>query len=217
VFRVWERWGTSLGAIGVILWAVAFIVDNNSPSPGDSDATIQAWYASSSHRNREVIAFFMIVGGALCVIGFYGALRERLAEAEESPARVSQLAFGAGLLSAALTIIAISLFVGPTFAAMDAKPSNVAPDTFRVLNDTGYLIWVSATMIGAITVWASSAIALRRGVFPRWFAWLGVLVGVVQLFAVFFIPILVSWAWILIASLLLTWRRTAIAPPATTA
>ena len=81
-----------------------------------------------------------------------------------------------------------------------------------MLNDTGYLLWVSATAIGAITVWASSAIALRRDVFPRWFAWLGVLVGVVQLFAVFFFPILLGWAWILVASLLLTWRRPASAP-----
>jgi hypothetical protein len=217
VFRLWERWGASLGALGIVLWAIAFISDNNSPSPGDSDAKIQAWYASSSHRHREVIAFFLIAVGALCLIAFYGALRERLADAEASPARISQLAFGAGLVSVALTIVAISLFVGPTFTAMDAKPSNVAPDTFRMLNDTGYVIWVSATMIGAITVWASSAIALRRGVFPRWFAWLGVLVGVVQLFAVFFIPILVSWGWILIASLLLTWRRPASAAPLTTA
>lgn len=207
MFRIWERWGTLLGAVGVVLWVIAFIVDNNSPGAGDSDAKIHDWYASNSHRTREIVAFFIFVVGALCVIAFYGALRERLADAEESPARISQLAFGAGLLSAALSVVAIALFVGPAFTAVDADPSNVAPDTFRVLNDTGFIIWAAATMIGAITVWATAAVALRRHVLPRWFAWLSIVVGVAQLFAVLFFPILLSWAWVLVASLLLTWRR----------
>ena len=92
--------------------------------------------------------------------------------------------------------------MGPAFTATDASPANVAPDTFRALNDTGYLMWVSATMIGAVRGLGSAAIALRRAVFPRWFAWLSVLVGIVQLFAVLFFPILLGWAWILVAGLL---------------
>jgi hypothetical protein len=144
----------------------------------------------------------------------HGALRERLADAEDSPARISQLAFGAGLLSVALSIIGIALFVGPAFTADDVKPSNVAPDTFRVLNDTGYIIWVSATMIGAITVWATAAIALRRRLLPRWFAWVSLLVGLAQIFAVFFFPILLFWVWILVTSVLLTWSRPIDTRPA---
>lgn len=214
MFRVWERWGAFLGAIGVALWVVAFAIDNNSPSAGDSDAKIHDWFASSSHRTREIVAFFIFAIGALCVISFYGALRERLADAEDSPARISQLAFGAGLLSVALSIIGIALFIGPAFTADDAKPSNVAPDTFRVLNDTGYIIWVSATMIGAISVWATAAIALRRRLLPRWFAWVSLLVGLAQLFAVFFFPILLFWVWILVTSVLLTWSRPIDTRPA---
>jgi len=215
MFRLWERWGASLGVAGVVLWVIAFILDNDSPSAGDSDAKIQAFYASSSDRHREIAAYFLFVVGALCVIAFFGALRERLADAEDSPARISQLAFGAGLLSLAMQVVAVAMFVGPSFTAIDAAPANVAPDTFRVLNDTGYLVWVSATMIGAIAVWASAAVALQRGgVFPRWFAWLSVLVGIVQLFAIFFFPILLAWAWILVAGVLLTLRRSATPAPA---
>ena len=214
MFGLWERWGAGLGVLGVVLWVIAFLVDSDSPSADDSDAKIQAFFASSSDRHREIVAFFVFVVGALCVISFFGVLRERLADAEDSPARISQLAFGSGLLGVALQVVAISLFVGPTFAATDAAPANVAPDTFRVLNDTGYLVWVCGTMIGAIAVWASAAIALRRGVFPRWFAWLSVLVGIVQLFAIFFFPILVAWAWILLAGLLLTLRRPSVTPDA---
>jgi hypothetical protein len=48
----------------------------------------------------------------------------------------------------------------------------------------------------------SSDAALRTGLLPRWFAWVGVIVGVICLFAIFFIPAFVYWAWILVASLL---------------
>lgn len=73
---------------------------------------------------------------------------------------------------------------------------------------------------GALVVWATSAVALRTGLLPRWFGWLGILVGIIQLFAVFFIPAFAYWAWILVAALLLAWPRTAsrvtqapVAPP----
>jgi len=61
---------------------------------------------------------------------------------------------------------------------------------------------------------ATSVIALKTGVFPRWFAWVGFVVGATFLVAFFFVPIFVLWGWILVASgyMLLSTRRTA--PPA---
>ena len=57
--------------------------------------------------------------------------------------------------------------------------------------------------------WATSAAALRTGLLPRWFAWLGILVGIIQLFAIFFFPAFVYWAWILVAAILLLSRPAA--------
>ena len=45
----------ALGAIGAVLWVIAFIVDNDSPGAEDSDAKIQAFFASSSHRTRRTV------------------------------------------------------------------------------------------------------------------------------------------------------------------
>ena len=50
--------GGVAGRAGVLLWVVAFIVDNDSPSADDSDAKIRAWYASSSDRHHDIVAFF---------------------------------------------------------------------------------------------------------------------------------------------------------------
>lgn len=214
MFRLWERWGVTLGALGIVAWVIAVLAGSDSPGTDETDAAIRDWYASSSNQNGDITAFFIVLAGALCVIAFFGALRERLADAEDSPARISQLAFGAGLLSVAFTVLAVAMFVAPSFTASETSADDVVPSTYRLLQNAGYLMLVAGTIIGAIAVWSSSAIAFRRGVFPRWFAWLGVLAGIAQLAAIFFIPIMVYWAWILVASLLLTTRREgAPAPP----
>jgi hypothetical protein len=44
----------------------------------------------------------------------------------------------------------------------------------------------------------------------KWGSGLGILVGVIRLFAVFFVPILLCWAWILVTGALLTWRRPVV-------
>jgi hypothetical protein len=206
VFRLWERWGPALGILAIVLWVVAFILATDSPNTSDSDAKIVSWYASSSHQNRQMIAFFVFLAGVLCLIGFLAALRERIITVEDSPTAMGQLAFGAGIASAVLWVVAIMCFVAPAFTAGDTGAKDVMPATFRTLNDLGYLAWVGATVIGALTVWATSAVVLRTAFLPRWFGWFGVLVGVIQLLAFFFIPAFVFWLWILVASGLMMWQ-----------
>ena len=211
MFKLWERWGAALGVLAVVAWAVAFVIGNAGPDTSDSDAKIASWYASSSHQNSQITAFFVFLVGTLCVIGFFAALRERLAASGHS--EMGALAFGAGIASAVMGILAIVMFTAPAFLASDTGPSDVVPSTFRMLSDAGYQCWVVGTIIGAIVVWATSAVALRTNILPRWFAWLSILVGVLQLLALFFIPILLFWVWILLAGVLLTGRRAAVTAP----
>jgi hypothetical protein len=80
-------------------------------------------------------------------------------------------------------------------------------------------VWVGAVIVDALLVWVTSAIALRSGLLPKWFAWLGVLAGILQLFAIFFIPVFIFWGWILIVSMFLFIRSGSArtpAPPAVT-
>jgi hypothetical protein len=211
MFRLWERWGAALGVLAVVAWAVAFVTGNSGPGTSDSDAKITSWYASSSHQNSQITAFFLFLLGTLLMIGFLAALRERFA-ASGHP-EMGALAFGAGIASAVMGILAIVMFTAPAFLASDTGPTDVVPSTFRMLSDAGYQCWVVGTVIGAIVVWATSAVALRTGILPRWFAWLSILIGVLQLLALFFIPILLWWAWILVTGALLTWRRATLTAP----
>lgn len=209
MFKFWERWGVAFGVVAVIAWAIAFVVANGSPDTDSSNAKIVSWYASNSHQHSQFIGFFLFLAGTLCVIGFFAAVRERLAAVEHT--QMGVLAYGAGIASAVAAMLGIAMFTAPAFVASDTSAADVVPSTFRMLNDMGYQCWVIGATIGAIVVWATAAVAIRTGVLPRWFGWVSVVVGVIQLFAILFFPILLWWVWILVASALLTWRRDAIA------
>jgi hypothetical protein len=211
MFRFWERWGTALGILAVVAWAIAFTVGNDSPDTADSDAKIASWFASNSHQNSQITGFFLFLAGSLCVIGFFAAVRERMAAGGHP--EMGALAFGAGIASTVMGILAITMFTAPSFLASDTRSTDVLPSTFRMLNDMGYVCWVAGAVIGSIVVWTTSAVALRTGLLPRWYGWLGILVGIVQLLAIFFLPILLWWAWILVTGALLTWRRAAATTP----
>jgi len=211
-FTAWERWGSLAGLLAVAAWIISFAVGGSSPDTSDSDAKITSYYASHSHQVRQAAAFFIFVAGVLLFLGFLAALRTRSADAEGGTGRLTALGFGAGLVGAGLFMVAIAIFQSPAVTANDTGKFTLDPNTFRILNDLGYLIWVGGVIVSALLVWVTSAIALRSGLLPKWFAWLGVLAGVLQLFAIFFIPVFIFWGWIVLVGLFLAFRRGAASP-----
>ncbi|MBA2561099.1 MAG: DUF4386 family protein [Propionibacteriales bacterium] len=213
-FPKWERWGPLTGVLAIACWIVVFILVNNSPGSNDSDAKITAYYASHSHQVREITVFFVFTAGVLFLLGFLSALRSILVNAEGAPGRLTALAFGSGIASAVLWFLSVALFTAPAFAVNDTGKFTLDPNTYRLISDLGYEVWVGAVLVAAVLVWATSAIALRSGVLPKWFAWLGVLAGILQLLAIFFLPAFVFWGWVLLTSLFLVFRRAPARPPA---
>jgi hypothetical protein len=212
----WERWSPLAGVLAVAGMVVAFAIAGNSPGSNDSDAKITSYYASHSHQVRQLVALFVFLAGILFLLAFFATLRARLVAAESGHGRLGALAFGAGVASAVLWFSSVCFFVAPAITVNDTKKFSLDPNTFRILNDLGYELWVGAVVVGAIVVWATSAVALRTALLPRWFAWLGILVGVILLFAIFFVPAFVYWGWILIAAGLLAWRPPVAPVPAPT-
>ena len=196
--------------------AIAFLVAGSSPDPGDPETEIASYLASDSNQNQNFAAFFIFLAGVLFMLVFFSVLRSRLRAAEGPGGDLAQLAFGSGVASAALWIGAVSFFVAPLAVADDRGSLNAPADHLRVLERCRLPALGRAVVLGALVVWATSAVAFRTGVLPRWFAWVGVVVGVICLVAIFFVPAFVYWAWILVASILLLRRHggasTATAP-----
>ena len=208
----WQRRGTALGIPAVLLLAVGFALAANGPGTDASDAKISSWYASSSHQHAQILGFIGFTLGVVCLIGFLAALRERMAAAEGTSSAGSYLAFGAGLVSAGLFALSIGLFSVPGLLASDTSAAEVAPSAYRMFYTAGFASWAVATMVAAVPVIAASVSALRTGLFPRWFAWVGVVVGVALLAGYLFIPAFAFWVWVLVAAALLL--RRALSGPA---
>jgi hypothetical protein len=206
-----QRWGPLAGPIFVVFIVIGFIVAGSSPDPNDSNAKILRYLADHSHLTQNEVAFVLLLVAALFLILFFAALRTRLVEAEGSPGHLGALAFGAGVASTVFLITAICVFISPVFAAHDAPRHVIDPGIYRLTQDLGYQIWVFSVVVGALPIWATSAVALRTGLLPRWYAWVSVVVGVICLFALFFIPILIYWLWILVTGILLATRSAPVA------
>jgi hypothetical protein len=199
----WERWAPASGVVSVILLVIALLVAGSSPDPDDPASEIASYLASDSNQNQNFAAFFVFLAGVLFMLVFFSVLRSRLAAAEGSGGGLAPLAFGSGVASGVLWIGAVSFFVAPLAAADNRGALGAPADLYAFATDAGYFLWVGAVVLGALVVWATSAVAFKTGMLPRWFAWVGVIVGVICLFAIFFFPAFVYWAWILVASLLL--------------
>jgi hypothetical protein len=202
--QLWERWAPLTGVLSVACSVVGTLMVLNQPQDKDSDAKIVAYFAQHSHRVKGMVGFFVFLAGLLFLLAFLAALRERLLLAEGQPGRLTALVFGAGVASLPLSGISMLFANGTLFASSNTSKFHPDPNTFRLLADTAYLAWVSAVIVSALVVWGTSTIALRTGMLPRWYARLGILTGLIQLFAYFFFPFFAWLIWIITTSLLLT-------------
>jgi hypothetical protein len=206
--QLWGRWVPLAGVLSVACSLVGVLFALNQPEAKDSDAKIVAYFAEHKHQVQGVVGFFVFLAGILFLLVFLSVLRERLLAAEGQPGRLSALAYGAGIASLPLWGVSMLLANGASFASSESSRFQLDPNTFRLLADTAYYAWVAALIVSAVVVWATSAVALRTAVLPRWYARLGILAGVIQLFGLFLFPFLVWWLWIIVTSALLVARRS---------
>jgi hypothetical protein len=201
----WSRLDFLPGILFVVLFVVAFALTGDT---GDTAQELAEFYAEGDNRAKAFASFFLFLAGMLAFLWFLGALRAALATVEPPPGRMTPLAFGSGLVSATLLIGAISTFVAPAGAA-EQEGFEFDANAANVIANAGYAMFVAALVIAALFVAVVSSIALRTAVLPRWLAWLGLPVAVVMLFSIFFFPLFVFLAWVLVVSvvmLLAAWR-----------
>ena len=199
----WERLAALAGVVFIVFYVAAFLL---GIEVGNSDREILDYYASSSHRAKELIAFFLIAGAALALIVFAAALRSLIRRPEQDTSMLGSLALAGGTAQAALIFAGNAVSRGAGFASMD-KDFRLDPNTRRYLEDIGYLLFVSGALAGILLVVAVSLAALRYGLLPRWLGWTGFAVAVLLPTAIGFLGFLIFLAWMLAVSVTLATRR----------
>jgi hypothetical protein len=214
----WERWAAATGFAFFALLVLGFaIVPAAPPKANDSVAKITSYYVD--HRKALLIAGYL--GGLSLVFGlwFIGSLRSYLRQAEGGVGRLSAVAFGAALVSAA-----VAIFSGVATNALAFKIAGTqgTAAVVRTLFDLSSMavgfLWFPAAVWAA----ATGTVAWRTGAFPKWYAQvslLGAIVFVVGGTSVYvdngalatggvygFIVFIVFALWILVTTILLVQR-----------
>ncbi|MGH3105173.1 MAG: hypothetical protein ACRDN6_13870, partial [Gaiellaceae bacterium] len=155
----WERLAALAGVAFVVLYVGAFAL---GIEVGKSDREILDYYADSSNRAKEVVAFFLIAGAALAFVVFASALRSLIARAEQGTAMLADLAWAGGTACAVLVLAGNAVSRATAFIAMSDE-FQLDPDTRRIVEEVGFLLFASGALAAILLVVAFSLAALRHG------------------------------------------------------
>jgi len=203
----WERLAALAGLSFVVLYVVAFSL---GIEVGDSDREILAYYANSGHRAKEIVAFFLIAGAALALVVFATALRSLIARAEQETAMLAALAWAGGIACAVQVLAGNAVSRATAYTALDDK-FRLDPNTRRLFEDTGFLLFASGALAAILLVVAVSLAGLRYGVLPRWLGWAGFPAAALLTLGIVFVGFLVFALWMLAVSGALALRRSPVA------
>jgi hypothetical protein len=167
--------GAVAGLVFAILVVVGFVfVVPQPPDIDSSAATFASFY--SDHQDALRVGFTILGIGLFFFIWFLGSLRSALAAAEGGTARLASIAFGAGLISAAVLMVGLAAGEAAAF-----RPGDVDPGVTRALSDV--FVVIAAPGAAALTAFfAAIAVAgFRYRALPGWATWICVIAAIGQL------------------------------------
>jgi hypothetical protein len=160
----------------VVLW-IAGVLVLETVYPGDVPGD-ELVAAAQDRPTTILLGASLFLLGSLCFLWFVGTLRGRLRTADAA-GPLPSIAFAGGIVTG---VFLIGLPANDAAAALNED--RLTPDSAVALSALGDLFFTGAGYAAAVLVLATSLLALRALVFPRWLAWAGLVVGVVLLIPV---------------------------------
>ena len=200
----WNRWLALAGILFAILFVVGFLFAS-SIDTSESDAKIISDVKDSGTQTFTIVGAYLMAAAAVLLLCFAARLRTLLGEAEGGHETLAGLAFvGGGVCATLIMVGAFALAAVPAALVFGNSPDPTNADAARFIPQFGFGIVLVGAMFSAIVMMLStSIIALRTGVLPAWFGWLGIVASIVVLFSAFFFPVIALPIWALVAGILL--------------
>ncbi len=196
-----------LGGISGILFVILFIPSYLTPPDApDRTSSVQQLIDHFAARHDEIIGRngVMLIFASFFFLWFLGVLHSVLQDVEREGYGFSSVALTGGLLFVALMLAGAAIEI--VHPATQARFANFRPDA-----QLGFLSYALAgwmyrfCFVGmAALIAATSLVALRTRLLPRWLAWAGFVCAAVALLR-YFGP-LGGWltlAWIVVVSILM--------------
>ena len=206
--RRWEQIGASGGIVFVVLQLVSqALIQIGGMEPAftaDADEILDFFLNRDSAM--APIGGFLATVSVIALLFFLGVLWAGLSRHEDSPAWMSNIAAGSGLVA-----VAVVLGGGGWVLAILRVEEGLDPASARLLFDQGNYTFAQLWVPLAGMLLAAGIVALRYGAFSRWFGWYSLVVALALLVSravwtaggIAFSGYVLFWVWLVIASIML--------------
>jgi hypothetical protein len=190
-------WAASIaGLLFSVLFTAALVLVRSQPEQTGQNTAIM------------IGGLYLAPFAGIMFLWFVAVIRDQLGEREDR--FFATVFFGSGLLFVALLFTTAAVVSTPTTLVEFLGGAQLSTEGQAILRALAYtLLFAMATRAAAVFMLATATIGVKSGVFPRWFALVGYLLGFVLLVAVSFWDwfILVLPAWVAVVSLVILRRE----------
>ncbi len=167
-----ERFAPLTGVAVPVLGLAGLIVLEGPAGRPEVDVRPEAFVTYFGKHDSVVLGSFLLMLSVAFFLWFLGSLRAFLSDAEQGPGRLSSVAYGGGIVTAALmlTLPAVSVL-----GAMDVD--HLSPDAAKTMFILGDASLYPAAMAAAVLTIATGLVVLRAKALPGWFGWLSLVLG----------------------------------------
>gem|GEM_PF-1650622 len=177
---MWETWGAASAFLMILLGAAGGALERalSRPWPTGSDPA----FADFLTQNRAPILTqsILFLFSSAVLIWFLGYLRHYLLGAEGAPGTLTNIVFGAGLVSVGLNMMGQCAQIVLTLPSQ----SSVAPGVASALEDLGLTTLAVANLPLVVMFTALAILSLRKRAFPTWLGWIAVFTAITSLLSV---------------------------------
>lgn len=190
-------WAASIaGLLFAIMFTAALVLVRSKAGETAQDAAV------------VIGGLYLAPFAGIMFLWFVAVIRDQIGDREDR--FFATVFFGSGLVFVGLLFTAAAVVSTPTTVARFLDEAPLSAEGMTLLRGLAYtLLFALATRAAAVFMLATATIGIRSGVFPRWFALVGYLLGFVLLVAVTFYDwfILVLPAWVAVVSLFILRRE----------
>jgi hypothetical protein len=195
----WDRFAPLTGVLAVVLTAIGFAIAGSTPDFLDEAPKIAEHYQDDP--GKLIAAAYIGLLGTAAFIWFIGVLRTRLRNAEGGEGWLWSIAFGGGLVAAAMFLLVDTINLAAALRA--DEDGAIDPNVAAAMFDLSGLLIAIGGLAGSATVLATAAVAFRTRVLPKWLGWISILLGIGLLSPISWIFAIVFLVWTLVVAVLL--------------
>jgi hypothetical protein len=203
-------WAASIAGLlfAVMFTAGLVLLRNQSAVDAATDAELAAYFTGGQDLGAVIGGLYLLPFAGVMFLWFVAVIRDQVGEREDR--FFATVFFGSGLLFVAMLYAATAAASAPVVAVRYLDMTPPSTGSFDMVRAVSYtFLFAFGTRAAAVFMIATATIGIKSGVFPRWFAWIGYLFGLVLLIAVSFWDwfVLVLPAWVAVVSLFILKRE----------